>query len=46
MVEHNYPQAYRYINRSYELVAHRRLDDLETSTLKIMSKIENKMQHR
>ncbi|MGI2171338.1 tetratricopeptide repeat protein [Shewanella sp. MF05960] len=46
VVEFNYPQAYRLINRSYELVAHRGLDDLENTTFKIMSNIENKMQHR
>jgi Tfp pilus assembly protein PilF len=46
VIEFNYPQAYRYINRSYEQVAHRGLDNLEKSTFKIMTKIENKMQHR
>jgi Tfp pilus assembly protein PilF len=46
VIEFNYPQAYRYINRSYEQVAHRGLDHLEKSTFKIMTKIENKMQHR
>ncbi|KVX00228.1 hypothetical protein [Shewanella frigidimarina] len=46
VIEFNYPQAYRYINRSYELVAHRGLDDLEKTTFKLMTKIENKMQHR
>ncbi|GGQ24614.1 tetratricopeptide repeat protein [Shewanella litoralis] len=46
VVEFNYPLAYRLINRSYELVAHRGLDDLENTTFKIMSNIENKMQHR
>lgn len=46
VIEFNYPQAYRYINRSYEQVAHRGLDDLEKTTFKLMTKIENKMQHR
>jgi tetratricopeptide (TPR) repeat protein len=46
VVEFNYPQAYRLINRSYELIAHRGLNDLENTTFKIMSTIENKMQHR
>jgi tetratricopeptide (TPR) repeat protein len=46
VIEHNYPQAYRYIHRSYDLVAHRGLDDLEKTTFAIMSKIENKIQHR
>ncbi|WP_137223185.1 M48 family metallopeptidase [Shewanella sp. MEBiC00475] len=45
VIEYNYPQAYRYVNRSYDLVAHHGLDDLEKTTFKLMTKIENKMQH-
>jgi Tfp pilus assembly protein PilF len=45
MLEHNYTQAHRYINRSLEMVSHLGLDDIEQTTLELMSKIENKI-HR
>jgi tetratricopeptide (TPR) repeat protein len=44
MLEHNYTQAHRYINRSLEMVSHLGLDDIEQTTLELMSKIENKIQ--
>lgn len=46
MLEHNYTQAHRYINKSLEMVSHLGLDDIEQATLAIMSKIENKIHRR
>jgi hypothetical protein len=42
IVEHNYPQAYRDIARSFELISGLGLTEMEAATLTLMAKVEDK----
>ncbi|GAA0787460.1 MULTISPECIES: hypothetical protein [Pseudomonadati] len=42
IVEHNYPQAYRDITRSFTLISGLGLTEMEAATLTLMAKVEDK----
>lgn len=42
IIEHNYPQAYRDITRSFSLISGLGLTEIEAATLTLMAKVEDK----